>query len=163
MSNEAVTQKATAKPSTSKNKNVEILRGLALQGMTREKIMREMEISEGIFNKLFFKLAQIDGKAYPIAHSAPIRKTRVGKNGILVSHDKIQQLGLASIFKKGTELHVAREAEGIIISVVPEATGGTSNTSGGLYIPGWQDELEEALPNEPSVGAQNTTTIETEE
>lgn len=155
--------KAVAKKMISRADKLKMLRELASQQKTKEEIMQEMNISESIFSKLYFDLVQMDKQVYQIASSAPLRKTKVGKNGILISPDKIQRLGLASAFREGMELHFKKDGEKIIISTAPENTRDTSNTSGGLYLPDSQGELEESLSTGASVNVQNTITAETEE
>ena len=156
-------QMVANKKMVSRADKLKMLRELTRQQKTKEEIMQEMNISESIFSKLFFDLVQMDKQGYQIASSAPLRKTKVGKNGILISSDKIHRLGLASAFREGMELHFKRDGEKIIISTAPEATRNTRNSSNGLYLPGTQEELEETLSTGSAVTVQNTINAETEE
>ena len=94
------------------------LRELAKEGRSREKICETLRITRQGFETLRRKLSDIDKVYYDIPYEKAGRGNKVGKGGILISADKLEAMGAAEIFAKGTQISVLLDGDRILIQRV---------------------------------------------
>lgn len=112
---------STKKTTLSRTQKISMLREYAISRMSREEICKKMNLSDASFTGLYFDLSQMDKVMYDIPHKPKIRKWAVGKNGILITEDKLIAAGLEKIFTQGKPLALSKEENRLIIEVDEEA------------------------------------------
>lgn len=146
------TQIASKKRNTIKDKAQKIcqMRELAKLGCFREKICERLGIDLKAFERLRRDLIDMDKKFYDIPHEEADRNGRVGKGGIMISADRLQAMGAASLFAQGTAISVRFDGERILIERAGARIARPESGAEALSHEGIEAEFPDSLNPEAS-------------
>jgi len=96
------------------------LRNLLNQGMSGDQILTTMQITRAKFERLHYKLIQMDNQPYPVTFASSGRPIKVGGTGnITTPAHQVNGMGLGPNFPPGTRVKFERSGNGILITALP--------------------------------------------